>query len=396
MLQRDTKQVVKSQERQQGTPTNTVDNSNRRDLSRVVIVVRADFAAPCSKYSYHARMTTRVSEMRTQLKHCISKWLPSGVPVALMDFPAYSNVGDSAIWWGQHQLISALGNKVAVSVDRYSYDPRQFRRRFREGVILLPGGGNFGDLWKDHQMFREHVLRNYRDYPIVQMPQSLHFDSQAALDSAAAAVRRHPQITLLWRDAGSCERASETFDAPSELSPDAAIALTGLNRTRPTKDVLWLDRKDQERLPGAMPLSLPGSVLVTDWLADDPPPELKKNNWHIRFRLQRFLKENRTLFQPMMRILSPLTSRYHLRAAQQNVIRGCQLLSQGRVVVTNRLHGHILCLLLDIPHVVLDNSTGKLSAFIETWESIPREYVARTPADAFRIAQDLKGEEQDE
>jgi exopolysaccharide biosynthesis predicted pyruvyltransferase EpsI len=43
------------------------------------------------------------------------------------------------------------------------------------------------------------------------------------------------------------------------------------------------------------------------------------------------------------------------------------MLSEGRVVVTDRLHGHILCLLLGIPHIVLDNSYGKLRSFDETW-----------------------------
>jgi exopolysaccharide biosynthesis predicted pyruvyltransferase EpsI len=42
-------------------------------------------------------------------------------------------------------------------------------------------------------------------------------------------------------------------------------------------------------------------------------------------------------------------------------------LSRGRVVITDRLHGHILCLLLGLPHVLLDNSIGKLSAYFETW-----------------------------
>jgi pyruvyl transferase EpsO len=37
------------------------------------------------------------------------------------------------------------------------------------------------------------------------------------------------------------------------------------------------------------------------------------------------------------------------------------------MVVTNRLHGHILCVLLGIPHFVSDNSYGKLSAFHGDW-----------------------------
>jgi pyruvyl transferase EpsO len=36
-------------------------------------------------------------------------------------------------------------------------------------------------------------------------------------------------------------------------------------------------------------------------------------------------------------------------------------------VVTDRLHAHILCCLLDIPHFVFDSLGGKVSAFHATW-----------------------------
>lgn len=35
--------------------------------------------------------------------------------------------------------------------------------------------------------------------------------------------------------------------------------------------------------------------------------------------------------------------------------------------MTDRRHGHVLALLIDRPHVILDNSYGKISAFYRTW-----------------------------
>ena len=43
------------------------------------------------------------------------------------------------------------------------------------------------------------------------------------------------------------------------------------------------------------------------------------------------------------------------------------MLSTGGLVVTDRLHAHILSLLLDIPHVLLDNSYGKVAGFADQW-----------------------------
>ena len=47
--------------------------------------------------------------------------------------------------------------------------------------------------------------------------------------------------------------------------------------------------------------------------------------------------------------------------------RGLRALSRGRVAVSDRLHGHILCELLGIPHVMFPDRYGKVRAFHESW-----------------------------
>lgn len=44
-----------------------------------------------------------------------------------------------------------------------------------------------------------------------------------------------------------------------------------------------------------------------------------------------------------------------------------EVLSRGRWVINDRLHAHILCLLLRHPHVVVANSYGKAAAFCREW-----------------------------
>jgi exopolysaccharide biosynthesis predicted pyruvyltransferase EpsI len=46
---------------------------------------------------------------------------------------------------------------------------------------------------------------------------------------------------------------------------------------------------------------------------------------------------------------------------------GIEQLKNYRLIITNRLHGHILCVILKIPHVFLANSYYKNQAFYETW-----------------------------
>jgi pyruvyl transferase EpsO len=76
--------------------------------------------------------------------------------------------------------------------------------------------------------------------------------------------------------------------------------------------------------------------------------------------------------------------------ARERVDRGCAILSSGKVAITDRLHGHILCLLLSIPHVVLDNSYRKVSSFYETWtEASDLAHWAETPDEAVKLAGEL-------
>jgi pyruvyl transferase EpsO len=78
------------------------------------------------------------------------------------------------------------------------------------------------------------------------------------------------------------------------------------------------------------------------------------------------------------------------RLAQQRTERGCRVLSRGRIVITDRLHAHILCTLLGIPHIVLDNNCGKLSGFIRCWTAEhPLCHLAGSVEEATRIAQQL-------
>jgi pyruvyl transferase EpsO len=91
-------------------------------------------------------------------------------------------------------------------------------------------------------------------------------------------------------------------------------------------------------------------VYPVDWLRDDAT---------ILIRLERWLRAHQTGVR--------LRNRLRRRLASERLVRGCVMLSQGRLVVTDRLHAHILCLMMGIPHVLVDNNYGKVRSFVDTW-----------------------------
>ena len=278
-------------------------------------------------------------------------------PFALLDFPDYANVGDSAIWLGTTAYFSAhrgRGPRYVSSIDTFS--EAALRASVPGGPIFVQGGGNFGDLWPRHQEFREHLLERFPDREIIQLPQSIHFEDPARAARTARAIVRHGRFRLLVRDRASHDFAAARFDCEVVLCPDMALFIGALDREPPETDVFYLLRTDKERAVAEGVGRRDDTRRVADWLAES---RLSMEAAHLRCIVHQ-LRRGR------WGRLAMRGAGYEA-AARARVLRGRRLLTSGRVVITDRLHAHILCLLLDIPHAVLDNTYGKLGRFLDTW-----------------------------
>ncbi|MEO7102376.1 MAG: polysaccharide pyruvyl transferase family protein [Gemmatimonadaceae bacterium] len=294
--------------------------------------------------------------------------VPRDRPIALLDFPRYSNIGDSAIWLGETNCLAALGvprDHVRYMCDVATYSEAGLRRSIGEsGVILLHGGGNFGDLWTAHQQFRETVIGAFPNNQIVVLPQSIHFIEPSALDTAADAFNRHGNLTVLVRDQPSLDVLQERFTTRNMLCPDLAFCIGKLDRpVQADQDIVYLARVDQESQFSA-DTGPDADVAPVDW-----PDVANVRAWRFGNAFAEFQTNHpvlaRTLRVPIQKVVR---SSYNAMATER-VTRGSVLLARGRVVVTDRLHAHILALLMGIPHVVLDNNYGKIRRFHDAWTS---------------------------
>ena len=90
-----------------------------------------------------------VAHLSKKVDEVLRPLLPPGTPCALLDFPNHSNVGDSAIWLGERAWLRRHGLDVVYACDVNTYSREQLAARIGQGVLLLHGGGNLGDLWVD-------------------------------------------------------------------------------------------------------------------------------------------------------------------------------------------------------------------------------------------------------
>ncbi|MGB7404296.1 MAG: polysaccharide pyruvyl transferase family protein, partial [Pacificimonas sp.] len=289
-----------------------------------------------------------IADQKALLETNIAAHLGSGEPYALLDFPNHGNVGDSAIWLGESALLEArAGTPPAYVSTHVAFDEEALRTACPDGPIFINGGGNLGDIWPDHQRFREHLLRIFPDRKIVQLPQSIRFQSADGAGMFASLVKSHGNFTLFVRDSASLGIA-EDLDITATLSPDVVFGLGPLARLgNPDHDVVALLRTDREASTGDAAEMTFAKVKSLDWPAE--PSAYGKEIWRRRRRRSLF----RGRFGEQARRLDFMT---HIATERLN--RGLAILSGGQVVVTDRLHGHILSFLLEIPHVILDNSAG--------------------------------------
>ena len=326
------------------------------------------------------------------LRERIVPLLPEGGSCAVVDFPNYYNVGDSAIWLGQRHLLRECGVQVAYLCTQQSYSAGRLAMALPRGPILIQGGGNMGDLWPHHQRFRERVIQDFPERTIIQFPQSIFFKDKDQLSRARAVFNAHPNVTLLLRDQRSLDFARNEFVCQSILCPDMAFLLGTLRASsnKYPQDIFWLGRRDQEATSFSS-LEASGQWPQTaDWVSGEGASLL----WRFRFLLEKIRVRNAERFADVYtkqtrRTIMKLDRSYET-LAQLQLTRGCHLLVSGRVVVTDRLHGHILSLLLGLPHVVLSDRYGKLRSFWDTWiTETTSARTAQNSQEALTIAKEL-------
>ena len=306
--------------------------------------------------------SSAIAEISAEIDKALFPLLDGFEEYALLDFPNHTNIGDSCIYAGELAVLDRYFGHSANVVTTHHSPVLALKTALPEGVLLLHGGGNFGDLWLRHQRYREKVLTTCTDQKVIQMPQSIHFGDEKQRDRAARAISAHPDFTLLVRDRQSLAIAEAHFDCETILCPDMAFGLAPVTPpdVRIKHKTLCLMRADHERGEGIDPQAFAALGHLEDWPVDSDLVSLP-GRAAIRF----------TNDVSAPGALMRFRERFFRRHAVGLTNRGFAMLNSAERVVTDRLHGHILSSLLGKPHIVLDNLYGKITTFIDAWPKDP-------------------------
>lgn len=295
-----------------------------------------------------------MDEIKNQLSK-IMNVIPPGSNVYYIDYPIYNNGGDLLIMKGTEAFFRE--HQIHVRA-RYSvFDFPDGLIIPKDHIIVLQGGGNFGDLYPIHQKLREKIVIDYPFHRIVILPQTIFYEDEAEYDRTAELFNRHKDVHLYVRDTLTYQVAIEKFHSCCVyLAPDMAHQLWPIRtRSNPGKELLCFYRTDIERLADQEQLESQSGGDQLDWATLYNRAEKKSISLMVR------MIKNGNGALPIQSIWS--------KYSDYLVDKAIKRFSGYRAVETSRLHGHILSCLLDKPNTLLDNAYGKNSNYYYTWTS---------------------------
>jgi len=278
-----------------------------------------------------------------------------------VDVPYYANIGDMLIWQATLDFLKQLPYRCLYSASKETYVKPSIGV---DVVILLQGGGNFGDLWRDSQDLRKKVIRDFPNNKIVLLPQSIHYSTQRLVREDAQVFNEHKNLTMCFRDKNSWEFANKYFASSRNLLiPDMVFFLdmsAWVKYIKPIREgsILLLSRNDCERNTTQDCGTVPTNAEVRDWIAMENPA----------IGLRAFLKFRRMFMSkpsPLSNGLLNLIYRHYLR--RYYIGKGVGFISGYQVIYTTRLHGGILAFMLNKPFCFFDNSYGKNRGVYDAW-----------------------------
>lgn len=275
----------------------------------------------------------------------------------LLDVPYYSNIGDSLIWFATEHFLNSLPYKCLY---RASIRTFMYRDLPQSCIILLQGGGNFGDLYRHHNEFRKKVVELYPNNRIVILPQTVYYEGPLNAYRDAKEFRKHKSLTICARDYYSYRFLRLwSFSKDVLLIPDMVFCMDPLLLKpflKPNNSkVLLFSRADKE-------MTDLGTAIVMDSTNEI---ETDLGDWPFYLGGDPFANELEAIInEGRLQDADRFAFENYL---PQRVKTGVEFISQYSSVISNRLHGAILALLLGKPVALVDNSYGKNRHFYETW-----------------------------
>lgn len=317
----------------------------------------------------------KIERLRDVVRESLSKYIDNDY--VLLDVPNHRNIGDILIWEGELEYLKSIKHNLLYTSNLYTHQNSKIQKN---NIILLHGGGNFGDVWSLNQKFRNEIIEKFQENRIIIFPQTIHYENEDRILSDASLYNSHPDLIICARDNVSYELAQKYFNKCKViLAPDMAFFLDFSQfhiLPAESKLSLILKRYDKE-LGDESILENIGDDLINKnhkFIIKDWPGFYEQGT--LKRRLQAYIIKSEIILSKWM-INKPLLNylvdnKHGLKSKnyKENLLKkGVKFINSYDTIYSTRLHGFILSVLLNKEVYIFDNSYGKNSNFFNTWLS---------------------------
>lgn len=258
----------------------------------------------------------------------------------------YGNLGDVAITESQVNFLkNNFPNREVIEIPISSTytSLKSVKKHLKKGdIVTLIGGGNISDLYEDIEHQRRFIIKKLRKYPIISFPQTIYFTNteqgNKSKHKTINAYRKHPKLYLFAREEKTYKFLKQYFKSDKIfLCPDIVLSksLQISNKNKKSEKIVFCIRSDKESALSKPKLeNIINNIKTNEIIFTDT--QINKNNMTIETR-------------------------------KKELNKIINLFSESKLVITDRLHGMILCAITNTPCLAIDNSNRKVSGVYEKW-----------------------------
>ena len=259
----------------------------------------------------------------------------------------YQNLGDMALTYAQKTFISHEfpdSNIVLIPSYKTYVAVKYIKKHIKtDDIITVLGGGNMDDLYVSLENARLHVVREFKKNHIICFPQTYAFSDSSFGRKRERISRKvyqsHPNIDIFVREPYSLERIKRALPQNRiGYCPDIVLTLRLQAQCCERKNVLVCLREDREQLSESS-----FKKKLNEALEKEYKEIIKKDT--VDVTREECSPQNYT----------------------DTLEKFWSLLRTCRLVVTDRLHCMIFCVINRTPCVVIDNSNHKISGVYQAW-----------------------------
>ncbi len=261
----------------------------------------------------------------------------------LMQTPTHSNLGDHAIAVAQIDFLKTNfldDNLVEVNQSLLDDFIQKYKDRVsKNDVILIHGGGNFGNQYLREENWRRKIIENFPDNTIVSFPQTIYYTNNEKGASELALTRKviesHPNLILIAREKVSFEKMKDCFPNTNVLlTPDIVLSIN-IRNSQIRNGVLLALRNDPEKILTEQ------NHLHIDLLVKKYFEQITYADMHYHENIVSKLKRDEALNQKFLQF------------------------QKAEVVITDRLHGMVFAAITATPCIAFSNYNQKVSGTFE-------------------------------